>query len=173
MNPREPSRAEVELWLQAVRHDLDLLQGRLSPLLEEQRRLEARQALLKDLLSSFVEPGEESLHEAPRPWGLSVQPTGSIGEYVRDRAEEILREVGGPLHINEIHTRFVKRGYHVPGAGKPVNLIVHLRKAPGIASPARGMYGLVEDVGQVRRTRAKRTRRKSKARRPGRTPEVK
>lgn len=165
MEAREPSHAQVLRWLEAVRRDLAALQDRLSPLLEDQRRLEARQALLKDLLSSFEQPGARSFDDASRSWAVSVQPAGSIGAYVRDRAEEILREAGGPLHINEIHAEFGRRALHIPGAGKPVNLIVHLRKASGIVSPARGMYALEEHVGAMPVQRRSRKRRK-RARRP-------
>jgi hypothetical protein len=128
--------------------------------MEEQRRLEARQALLKDLLSSFEVPWKVSSEDSGSTWALSIQRAGSIGDYVRERAEEILREAGRPLQINEIHTEFEGRGFHVPGAGKPVNLIVHLRKAPGIVSPARGMYALEEHVGAIPVQRKSRKRRK-------------
>ncbi|MBI3648452.1 MAG: hypothetical protein HY240_06880 [Actinobacteria bacterium] len=166
MQAREPSREQVLQWIEAVQEDLDRLHERLGPLLEKQRRLEARQALLKDLLSSFEVPGKTLLEDGTRPWAVSVQPAGSIGDYVRDRAEEILREAGGPLHINEIHAEFGRRSYHIPGAGRPVNLIVHLRKASGIVSPARGMYGLEEHVGAIPAQRKSTKRRKRAPRRP-------
>jgi hypothetical protein len=91
-------------------------------------------------------------------------PTGSIGEYVRDRAEEILREHGGPMHVNEIHARFLRSGLFVPGAGKPVNLIVHLRKGPGIVSPGRGMYALRGQVDADALPRPRRPRKRRRAR---------
>jgi hypothetical protein len=80
---------------------------------------------------------------------------------VIDRAAEILRAEGRPLHINDLHARFLERGFTVPGAGKPVNLIVHLRSAEEIASPMRGVYGLVEQVGAVPRQAARTKRRRS------------
>jgi hypothetical protein len=169
---KEPSRAQVVKWLEAVQHDLDRLHDRLAPLLEQQRRLEARQTLLKELLSSFGAPsngrGEEN---GGASWAVSVPPPGSIGEHVRTRAEEILREKGGALHINALHEEFQRRGFHVPGAGRPVNLTVHLRKASSIVSPARGMYALEEYAGtttaQPKATR--RTRKRKKRRRTQRT----
>lgn len=163
----EPTREDITGWLEAVQEELDRLHDRLSPLLEEQRRLEARQALLKDLLSSFDVPhGATSSDEAGRPsWALAIQPTASIGDYVRDQAAEVLREAGRPLHINEIHAEFEQRGLHVPGAGRPVNLTVHLRKDPNIVSPSRGMYAVVEQVGQISVRRNAR-RRPKRARRP-------
>lgn len=170
MENSEPSREQVVQWLEAVQHELDAVHDRLGPLLEEQRRLEARQALLKDLLSSFEVPEPTSPENGGRAWAVSVQPTGSVRDYVRARAEEILREQGGPLHINALHAEFERRGLPVPGAGRPVNLTVHLREAPGIVSPARGMYALQEHAegmptqpnGSTRTRRRNRPRRRTK-----------
>lgn len=165
MDAREPTREQVLGWLEAVREDLERQHDRLAPLLEEQRRLEARHALLKDLLSSFKAPGKGSSDDASRMWSVSVQPTGSIGAYVRDKATEILRDAEQPLHINEVHAEFERRGFRVPGAGKPVNLTVHLRQGTDIVSPARGLYALKEQVGAIPPQRKSRTKRK---RRPAR-----
>lgn len=134
----------------------------MQPLLDEQRRLEDREALLRDLLRSFESPASKngSTESASTP-----AAAGSIGQYVVDRAVEILRETGEPLHINDLHARFLARGFTVPGAGTPANLIVHLRKASEIASPQRGMYGLTESIGAVRQKRTKKrttTRRRRK-----------
>lgn len=167
MEARAPTRAQVVQWLEAVQHELDRVHDRLAPLLEEQRRLEARQALLKDLLSSFGVPGKTSSEDAARSWSLSVQPAGSIGDYVRERSEEILRDAGRPLHINEIHAEFERRDFHIPGAGKPVNLIVHLRRDSSVVSPARGIYALEEHAAQTQTQRKTRKRRK-RTRRPSR-----
>jgi hypothetical protein len=67
------------------------------------------------------------------------------------------------MHINDLHARFVERGLSVPGAGKPVNLTVHLRAAEEIASPTRGVYALVEQVGAVEP--AKKAKKRSARRR--------
>jgi hypothetical protein len=153
---------EVRTWLEAVRADLRTVEDKMRPLLDEQSRLEAREALLHDLLGSFELPAGSK--------GLAVSqilpsPAGSVGQYVVERAVEILREAGKPLHINDLHAQFLARDYTIPGAGTPANLIVHLRKAPEIASPQRGMYGLTEDIGFVRPRRTKKratTRRRRK-----------
>lgn len=151
MATSEPTKKQVLEWLEAVQHELDDLFERIQPLLEEQRRLETRQALLKDLLSSFgpiEETGTNGVH-------LPIRQNHSVADYVRDAARGILRDAGGLMHINDLHAEFIRRGSHVPGAGRPVNLIVHLRGAPGIVSPERGMYGLEEVVGPVPTTKRK------------------
>lgn len=161
MKSQEPTRQQVEIWLTAVHGEIEELDERLAPLLEERRRLEARLGLLKDLLSSFGPPslnGEGST-------GLRAAGNGSIGDVVREQAEEILRDAGGPLHINEIHRRFLERGFAVPGAGKPVNLTAHVRHSQTIVSPARGTYGLIEHVGSAASRRRTSKRRKGGQRR--------
>jgi hypothetical protein len=153
-----PTTEEVRAWLAAVQAELRAIEERMQPLVDEQRRLEAREALLRDLLKSFDAPSSGNGRSDAKPTG------GSVGDYVVARAVEILREAEEPLHINDLHARFLARGYTVPGAGTPANLIVHLRKAPEIASPQRGIYGLTETIGTVKRRRTKKrtTRRPRK-----------
>jgi hypothetical protein len=146
MNERRLTQVDVEAWLLAVRSDLDQLDGKLKPLVEEQQRLQAREALLIDLLSSFGPPAATAPSAGTVPIRSSSR-NGSTGSYVVEKTMEILRDEGQPLHINDIHTKFLERGFAVPGAGKAANLIVHLRKSERIASPRRGIYGLVEQVG--------------------------
>jgi hypothetical protein len=157
---------EVRSWLDAVEGDLRRLGEKLGPLLAEQQRLEERQALLHGLLHSF----DQATPNGPRR-SEALRATGSVARYVIDRAVEILREEGRPMHINDLHARFVARGFTVPGAGKPVNLTVHLRSAEEIASPTRGIYGLVEQVGAVtyKPPRGKRRKSARSSRAPGRT----
>jgi hypothetical protein len=145
---------EVRAWLHSLESDLQRLAERLDPLLAEQRRLEERQTLLRGLLRSFDQVDQDE-RETPD----SARAKGSVAQYVIDRACEILRDEGRPLHINDLHARFLERGFTIPGAGKPANLIVHLRNAAEIAAPARGIYGLTADGIAVHKPR-KRKRRK-------------
>lgn len=133
----------------------------MQPLFDEQRRLEEREMLLRDLLRSFESPSAANgTGDSP-----SIPATsGSVREYVVEHAVAILREAEEPLHINDLHARFLASGYTVPGAGAPANLIVHIRKAPEIASPKRGVYGLTANIGPVpqRKKRRTTTRRRRK-----------
>jgi hypothetical protein len=151
---------EVRSWLQTVRSDLAAIEERLQPLLQEQARLEDREALLHNLLESFG-AGEPSAN------GAVAQSSGSIGDYVVARAVEILTDAGSPMHINDLHAAFRERGLRIPGAGTPANLIVHLRKSPEISSPQRGIYGLTALIGPSKQTKRKTTRRSSRRRRKG------
>lgn len=149
---------EVRTWLGSVEHDLHGIKSRVAPLLAEQRRLEERQSLLEGLLRSFDKAGGNG--SAPV---MHERAGGSVGAYVSERAAEILREEGRPLHINDLHAQFLARGFAIPGAGKSANLIVHLRNADEIVSPQRGVYGLLEQVGAVSPRPSRRKKRKARA----------
>jgi hypothetical protein len=161
---------EIEVWLRSVQQELRELDDQLKPLLEEQKRLQARELLLKNLLDSFGDRREPEDSVRVSSVVPATRSDGSIRQYVIDKAVEVLRDEGKPLHINDLHAAFLRRGYSVPGAGKPVNLIVHLRRADEIFSPKRGIYGVNEQAGDVPRTtkptqtttrsRAKRRKRK-------------
>lgn len=155
--------AQVKTWLADVQDELRQLEQKLQPILGEQRRLEERETLLRNLLASF-EPA--TLGNEGAGLGESARRNGSVREYVVARATDILRDEGRPLHINDLHARFIDRGYTIPGKGKPVNLIVHLQNADEIASPQRGLYGLTEHVGTVK-PRAKTKRTTTRRRRKG------
>lgn len=169
MDEKKLSASEVEAWLAGVRDDLLAIELKLKPLVEEQQRLQARESLLRDLLNSFgvPKPIGAAIHGSAEPRPRS-SANGSVGQYVNERAMEILRDVGEPLHINELHTRFLQRGFNVPGAGRPANLIVHLRRSEEIVSPHRGIYGLVEQVGPVERKVARRRKKTTGSRRRSR-----
>lgn len=162
MNEKKLTATEVRAWLLAVEADLRKVAERLEPLLTEQNQLEERKQLLRGLLRSFDQGSGNGA--APTTPG---KRTGSVARYVIEQAVEILREEGHPLHINEIHARFLERGLVVPGAGKPVNLTVHLSGAEEIASPTRGVYGLVEQLGVIPR-HASRRRKSTRSRVRGR-----
>jgi len=134
--------AEVRRWILDVNVEAKELENQLAPLLERQRALEERLGILKRLLATLA-------NDAPRGGG-EVVPNGhpdtdgfaSVRDRVIRHGVEILQEADGPLHINDIHAEFVKRGYEIPGAGKPVNITVHLSSAESVVSPNRGYYAL-------------------------------
>ncbi len=151
-----PDPAQVEQWLEQVDEAIGSLQIRLEPLLLEQARLQDRRLLLKELLASLGE-GRPSADLGTTP----ATTHESTRDRVHRQAVEIFSELGRPLHVHELHAEFVKRAYEIPGAGKPSNITVHLSGWADIASPGRGVFGLVEHVGE-QPTRPKRKRRKSR-----------
>jgi hypothetical protein len=160
-----PTRDDVLGWLEGLRSRLEQVARELAPLLEEQQRLRSQEALLTKLLVSF--DGSPNEVGAPAAHGSDevdsgVVADGSTGDYVRDAALSILRDVGGgPMHINDMHAQFLARGYRVPGAGRPANLTAHLGRAASITSPRRGFYAIASDrpsAGQKKQRRRRKRR---------------
>lgn len=148
-NPTAPNRPQVEAWLAATERELDNLEDRLQPLLEERKNIRERLTLLQDLLSSFPggEPSEEGVRQSDER--VAIRSNGSVGERVRAQVRLILKEAGAPMHINDIHQEFISRGFEVPGKGKPNNITAHLsRDEYDVASPKRGFYVLKERATQ-------------------------
>jgi len=162
-----PERAEVEVWLASVRSELTRVAGAIEPLLVEQGRLRERESLLVKLLQSLDPSSSSARSSSETNAEVSVHPPsaahdGSVLAYVRACVLEILGEKGGgPMHINDIHSRFVAKGFRVPGAGRPANLTAHLGRCDGIISPSRGFYAIGES-GDV--TRKKQQQRRGKRR---------
>lgn len=111
------------------------------------KRLDSEIAALiseRDALAAVLEvisSTEERIESGVRPNRQRI-PHGSVRDYVIMKTRQLLREEGGPLHIHEIHARFVNRGFEVPGAGQPVNITAHIRHDEKIGSPSKGIYDL-------------------------------
>ena len=138
-----PPEKEVRRWIGDVEAERNDLAAQLAPLLERQAAVEERLGILRRLLASLVSPGTDEANGAQNGQGPDGERTSSIRERVIRDAAEILRAATKPMHINELHAEFIKRGYEIPGAGKPVNITVHLSGAESIASPTRGYYTLM------------------------------
>lgn len=140
MTSSEPTAVQVQGWLDTVERQLGEVELRIEPLLVEQTRLQERRALLKDLLASFGDhpAAIEAARAAPsRPPGRE-----SVRDRVHREVVDVFRQVGRPLYITELTDEYTRRGYKIPGQGKPANLSVHLSGWPDLASPERGVYGL-------------------------------
>lgn len=135
----EPSADQVQRWLDAVERQLLDADRRIEPLLVEQARLQERRALLKDLLGSL---GDHHVSASVASAPSRPARRESVRERVHREAVTVFQQIGRPLHINDLTEEYVRRGYRIPGQGKPANLSVHLSGWPDIMSPTRGIYGL-------------------------------
>lgn len=161
------TRDAVEEWLGSIRRQLDEVGARISPLLAEQHALKQRESLLASLLKSFDSSGVDAAVAVATDSVPAAPPVESVRDYVCAGVRAVLEEANGPLHINEIHSRFIGRGLRVPGAGKPANLTAHLVSCDGISSPRRGFYALgAEQQGRESARAAKRRRRRRRRARP-------
>jgi hypothetical protein len=132
---------EAQKWLDSVSAELEALKSKVDPLLAERAVLQERKRLLENLLASFDPKAAE---RAAVKAGDRPVPAGVMHGSVTTRVADILREEGSALHIDEILRRYEDKGYRIPGAGRPVNLIAHLRRSPLFVSAGRGVYDLAE-----------------------------
>ena len=124
---------------------MNSVQEQLEPLAREIESLKEQRSLLRDLLESM-----ETANDPRRSDESLARSSSRLGrrEPVRDRVHrevvEVLGEIGAPIHINDLADEYEKRGYKIPGQGKPANISVHLSGWEDIVSPDRGMYALAE-----------------------------
>ena len=138
-----PSSEAVARWLTEVETRMDAIQQQIDPLTRELETLNAQRALLRELLATL-----DLVHQEDAATGILARssPTLARRESVRERvhreAVEVLGEIGEPIHINDLAAEYAKRGYKIPGQGKPANISVHLSGWKDIVSPERGLYAL-------------------------------
>lgn len=139
-----PTATEVRQWIAELEREAESLQAKLDPLLKNQAAFEERLGIMRRLLASVTSQGAatngsggvngSSGHDGDR--------SASVRDRVVNDAIVVLRDAGVPMHINEVHAEFIRRGFEVPGAGKPANITVHLSGESTIVSPSRGYYAL-------------------------------
>jgi hypothetical protein len=140
MDRMGPTAEQVKTWILEIENELVEIDSAITPLIERQAAVTERLGLLRRLLAS-LSPAPGALRRGDDTDGqAATQSGGSVRDRVQAHALEILADAGRPLHINEIHAEFIKRGFEVPGAGKPNNITVHLSDALGIVSTTRGHY---------------------------------
>ncbi len=148
-----------------------LLSSELEELSRQREDLEARfQKVSRKLelvrqMRSLEEPcsADDSL-EKQKPVIFENRATPAT---VRELTHKILTDAAGPLHINDIHRHFLDKGYPIPGAGTPFNILVHLVNDKAFVRVARGTYAIAGTVPEDQvLARAPKTRkpRKSKKR---------
>lgn len=128
---------EVDRLIAETQALLDDLAERIAPLAADQARAQERLRLLKELRSTF--PASETV---VLPAVQSPRSSLSTRDRVQACVKELLEEAGVPIHTNDLHRRFLERGWPVPGAGRPGNISAHLTLADGICSPRRGYWAL-------------------------------
>lgn len=131
----------------------DTIESTLKPLQEELTRIRTQISFIERALAVG---GPSDIESAPS------HPADKSS--VADRVAEVLSDAGSALHITDIRTRYVAKGYTVPGQGNESNLLVYIVRDPRFVRIAKGTYNLaaVEDLRKEppQRTVAKRRRRK-------------
>jgi len=119
-------RSQVTEEIERIKVELSNLQIRLT---ESNERLE--------LIDKLLALGNKEKKETIK------LPTNT--DNLIDECVVILREVGKPMHIRELHLGLLNNGIPIPGKGNQANVIARLQRSEGrIIRTGRGMYSLPE-----------------------------
>lgn len=88
---------------------------------------------------------------------LAVHPTADT---FLDHCEQIILQVGRPMHVKELQARLLDTGVPIPGRGTEANLITRLQRSDGrFVRTGRGTYAPASlGVPAVKPARQKRVR---------------
>ena len=149
-----PSPEAVTQWLATIEERVTSLQQEMEPLARELESLQEQRSLLRDLARTMETDYERQMREEShiRKSPRSLTRQQSVRDRVHREVVEVLAEIGSPIHINDLAVEYEKRGYKIPGQGKPANISVHLSGWDDIFSPDRGMYALAKpaDADEVK-----------------------
>jgi len=139
------------------------LSSRLAEVEEQLRPLQAEAGKIRtqlDLIAKLIRVSSTDAIEknANREEGTDES---SAGESPTDTIAQILSISDGPLHISEIHNRYLATGKMVPGKGTESNLIAYMVRDPRFRRVAKGTYALADgNQPPPMRKRQRRRRRK-------------
>ena len=135
-----------------------------------QRARAALQAIVGDLLSDSTSPARTSSEKneservdlSPRRerrphiakpmirHDIEVKSTRFAELKIPQAAMILLRESGGPLHVNELYNRMLENGFQFGGDNHLISLSVSLNRNPRFRKVGPGTFDLViRDAGQV------------------------
>jgi hypothetical protein len=160
---------QLHQWATAVEKEIEKTRGEIAPLDQRLKAALEKLDLIRRLirLTEGVQLASQTVTETGS--SVSTERVGSPPGGKQDleaHLEQILGEVGKPMHISEIRQTLVERAVPLPGRGDEANIIVRLRRAPErFRRTGRGMYALaalgLEAVPPARRRRRIRLRRKA------------
>jgi len=130
------------------------LEAEIFPMQEELSRLRIQ----SDLVGRALNAGSG---ETGTPDALNEVPT--VRASVSDRIFDILKNASEALHVSEIKSRYLAKGYVIPGQGNESNLLVYIVRDHRFVRVSKGTYALSkgEPLGNVvAKPKAKRRRRK-------------
>ena len=148
-------------WESALEAEVEELRQQRNKIDTELQKASRKLELIREFYALEKSPDESSGAE-----GLQVlaaeRPTPNS---VREVVKRIIAGSGRPLHISEIHRRFVEEGHPIPGSGTPFNILAHMVNDKSFVRVARGTYALSETVPVEQVSPKTRRKRKSKRRR--------
>lgn len=158
-------------WEATLRAESESLRSERSRIEADLQRVSKKLELVRQMLSLEHSPNP-STPQSDLTEGKAT-PSG-----VKEMTSKILAESGSPMHISEIHRKFVERGYPIPGQGTAFNILAHLVNDKTFVRVARGTYALAGTVPddqilpKAARTRRRGARRRKKSVRPRTDQEI-
>ena|ERR1039457_6683402 len=154
-----------DAWVAELKAELDVLLKQRSDLETKIRHLSKKMELVRQMHALEQGPGNDE--SAPSPMQKNADGRATP-QSVKETVKKILSESAKPIHISEIHRRFIEAGHPIPGSGTPFNILAHLVNDKGFVRVARGTYALAGSVPEEQillkspRKRKKRIRRARK-----------
>jgi hypothetical protein len=149
---KAPGLEDLKKWRDESVKELEEAQRQLTSAQERLDTLRNRVGLIDRLLAL----------EGAGP--AFVQSAVQMSEDLLNACEHIMRDVGRPLHIRELHAILREKAVPIPGMGTEANLIVRLQRSNGrFIRVGRGKYALPE-FGFPEVKLAKRRRRAARLR---------
>jgi hypothetical protein len=117
---------QINLWKTALASEIRKVSDKIDSLNADLQKKRQQLDLLDKLLIS-TESADNVLSVVP-PEPRSSTNLNPTPDQVKDHVYEILREVGRPMNIKEIHSEFVRRGLPIAGKGTPFNILIHMSR---------------------------------------------
>lgn len=171
LNQARTSRRQALLRIEQTEQEIRQLKAQIQ---EDDSIIDRTQIALRTLLGDLVqetkpsvryssdEPATENLIPQPRRERqprTSKPPIHRNIEIKSNRFSELkipqaamilLREIGGPLHVNELYNQMLENGFHFGGDNHLISLAVSLNRNPRFRKVGPGTFDLViRDAGQV------------------------
>jgi hypothetical protein len=153
MIPTDSHDADLKGIQSRLLKKISEVEAEMHPLQEQVVRLKAQ----LDLVEKALQVGSKSAGPMD-----SHQGPAATKSSVPDRVIELLKEAGKALHVSEILSQYVAKGFAVPGQGKESNLLVYIVRDPRFIRVSKGTYALAqgEPHPTVTKLKVKRRRRK-------------
>jgi hypothetical protein len=132
--------AALRTWAKQIESEIGEITSAIAPL---QQRLDAAREkldLVRRLIHLSADTSPSTAATMPLNSSSTLPPTSPD---VEDRIEQILLQMGHPMHIREIRASLIEQGVPLPGRGDEANIILRLRRARDrFIRTERGTYGL-------------------------------
>jgi multidrug efflux pump subunit AcrA (membrane-fusion protein) len=150
---------QIEELRAQLQSRLAQIEGQIQPLQAEAAKLRTQLDLVTKLL--HVTKADGTILEPSQP--VSTSASVAPGKAVADNVAEILVNAGQPLHVSEIHARYLRTGQPIPGKGTEANLLVYMVRDRRFTRVAKGTYALGNSATTIAKAPVKRRGRRRRS----------